>query len=221
MAAVLDTSSDPEAPLSSQDGTLSPTAGTSTALGAAITPLQAVPSPVVDSSSGTGLKPIARLTSDSRIAKIIPESDARTVLRYSSQFARDFIRSDYNFCAAKMAVARKGKVRALDSALRETSEWLSKAIAWVEKHNARELRMEYEEIELLITRPLAGSLVRCLTQYDRLWVRTLEAQLARKFATDDAREIALANAEKRIRHICHVCIPDNDQYAADGSRIDG
>ncbi|WP_408521499.1 hypothetical protein [Paraburkholderia sediminicola] len=118
-----------------------------------------------------------------------------------------------------MAVARKGKVRALDTALRETSEWLSKAIAWVEKHNARELRMEYEEIELVITRPLAGSLVRCLTQYDRLWVRSLEAQLARKFATDDAREIALANAEKRIRHIAHVCIPDNDHYAADGSRL--
>ncbi|WP_244146717.1 DUF1845 domain-containing protein [Paraburkholderia sp. BCC1876] len=175
----------------------------------------------VSQSSGTGLKPIARLTSDSRIDRIIPESNARTILRYSSQFARDFIRSDYNFCASKMAVARKGKVRALDAALRETSEWLTKAIAWVEKHNARELRMEYEEIELTITRPLAGSLVRCLTQYDRLWVRTLEVQFARKFDTDDAREIALANAEKRIRHIRHVCIPDNDQYAADGTRIDG
>lgn len=220
MAAVLDPSSAPEAPLSSPDGALSPPVGTGTALGSASMPLQAVPPLVVETPSGTGLKPIARLTSDSRIEKIIPESNARTVLRYSSQFARDFIRSDYNFCASKMAVARKGKVRALDTALRETSEWLSKAIAWVEKHNARELRMEYEEIELTITRPLAGSLVRCLTQYDRLWVRTLEAQLARKFATDDAREIALANAEKRIRHIRHVCMPDNDQYAADGSRLE-
>jgi hypothetical protein len=28
----------------------------------------------------------------------------------------------------------------------------------------------------------------------------------------------VANAEKRIRHIAHVCVPDNDQYDFDGSR---
>ena len=221
MAAVLDTSSDPDFPPSSQDDAHQSSIGSTAAMGTAVVVMQTGSPAPVSQSSGTGLKPIARLTSDSRIDRIIPESNARTVLRYSSQFARDFIRSDYNFCASKMAVARKGKVRALDAALRETSEWLTKAIAWVEKHNARELRMEYQEIELTITRPLAGSLVRCLTQYDRLWVRTLEVQFARKFETDDAREIALANAEKRIRHIRHVCIPDNDQYAADGTRIDG
>jgi len=220
MAAVPDTTSDPDFPPSNLDGILLPDAGSNTALGAAVVPLLAIVPAVAPPPTGTGLKPIARLTGDSRIDRIVPESNARTVLRYSSQFARDFIRSDYNFCASKMAVARKGKVRALDMALRETADWLTKAIAWVDKHNARELRMEYEEIELTITRPLAGSLVRCLTQYDRLWVRTLEVQLARKFATEDARQNALANAEKRIRHIRNVCIPDNDQYAADGSRLD-
>lgn len=221
MAAVLDTPSDPDFPPSIQGSATSPSPSSASVTESMPAPLPATVATAPIQSAGTGLRPIARLTSDSRIDRIIPESNTRTILRYSSQFARDFIRSDYNFCASKMAVSRKGKVRALDTALRETSEWLSKAIAWVEKHNARELRMEYEEIELTITRPLAGSLVRCLTQYDRLWVRSLEAQLARKFATDDARDNALANAEKRICHIRQVCIPDNDQYAANGSRLDG
>src|SRR5438067_1118482 len=58
--------------------------------------------PLADSPPLSGLKPIERLTSDTRIARINPESDTTTVLRYSSQFARDYIRSDYNFCAAKI-----------------------------------------------------------------------------------------------------------------------
>jgi hypothetical protein len=167
----------------------------------------------------TDLKPIARLTSDSRIDRIVPESDAVTLLEYRSRFARDFIRSDYNFCAAKVAVARGGKLRALDIALRDTGEWLRKAIAWLDKHNAREIALPYEVIELKVTRPLAGALVRCLTQYDRLFVKTLEAVLAAKIQAVDRQNI-LANAEKRFRHIVQVCIPDNDQYDFDGERRD-
>jgi hypothetical protein len=168
-------------------------------------------------SSGTGLKPIERLTSDSRIAKIVPQSDSRTVLKYSSLFARDFVRSDYNFCAAKVTVARNGKLRALDIAFREASEWFTKAIAWVEKHNAREFPLAHEEIELVVTHPLAGRLVRCLTQYDRLFIRSMEAVMSQKIQPTD-RETILANAEKRIKHIVQVCIPDNDQYDFDGTR---
>jgi hypothetical protein len=166
---------------------------------------------------GTGLKPIERLTSDTRIDRIIPDSDTVTVLRYSSQFAREFIRSDYNFCASKIAVARGGKVHAIETALRDASEWLRKATAWVEKHNARPMTLPHEVIELKITRPLAGLLVRCLTQYDRLFVSTLEAVLAEKIQGTD-RETILANAAKRIRQIGQVCIPNNDQYDFDGTR---
>jgi hypothetical protein len=168
-------------------------------------------------STGTGLKPIARLTSDSRVERIIPTTDARTILKYSSRFARDFIRSDYNFCAAKVAVARNGKLRALDQAFRDADEWFTKAIAWVEKHNARSFPVACEEIELVVTHPLAGRLVRCLTRYDRLFIRSMETVLSQKIMPAD-RVNLLANAERRIRHIAQVCIPNNDQYDFDGER---
>src|SRR5262249_9817690 len=64
------------------------------------------PPPIAAASYGTatGLKPIERMISDTRLERIIPNSDASTLLEYSSQFARTFIRSDYNFCAAKVTV---------------------------------------------------------------------------------------------------------------------
>jgi hypothetical protein len=168
-------------------------------------------------STGTGLKPIARLTSDSRVERITPTTDARTVLKYSSRFARDFIRSDYNFCAAKVAVARNGKLRALDRAFREADEWYGKALAWVETHNARSFPLAHEEIELVVTHPLAGRLVRCLTRYDRIFTRSMETVLSQKIQPADRANL-LANAERRIRQIVQVCIPDNDEYDFDGER---
>lgn len=164
---------------------------------------------------GSGLKPIDRLTSDSRIARINPESDATTVLRYSSQFARNYIRSDYNFCAAKIAVARGGKVRALETALRETSEWLRKTEKWLLRHQVRPIELPHDLIELTITRPLAGLLVRCLTQYDRVYARSTERVLTGKITGDDRAGI-LNNAERRLKQIVQICMPDNDQYDFDG-----
>ncbi|SDR54929.1 protein of unknown function [Paraburkholderia fungorum] len=190
MAAVLDTPPEPDRPERSDDPKL---------------------------KSVSGLKPIERLTSDTRVARIVPESDTATVLHYSSQFARDFIRSDYNFCAAKIAVARGGKVQALQSALRDASEWLRKTSEWIARHDARPIDMLPEKIELVITRPLAGLLVRCLTQYDRIFVGSIAAMLAEKITSTDRANI-LANAEKRIRHIVQICMPDNDQYDFDGER---
>ncbi|WJN72256.1 DUF1845 domain-containing protein [Burkholderia anthina] len=172
--------------------------------------------PAVRLATSTGLKPIQRLTSDSRIDKIVPDSDAVTILHYSSVFARTFIRSDYNFCAAKISVARGGKVRALETALRDTADWMRKATAWVERHNARSLTFPYEQIELKVTRPLAGLLVRCLTQYDRLFTASMEAQLAEKITPQDRANI-LKNAEGRILRVRAVCIPDNDRYNGDGT----
>jgi hypothetical protein len=168
-------------------------------------------------TSGSGLKPIDRLTSDSRLARINPESDAKTVLRYSSQFARDYIRSDYNFCAAKIAVARGGKVRALEAALRDTSEWLRKTEQWLLRHEARPIALPHDLIELTITRPLAGLLVRCLTQYDRVYIRATE-RVARGKITGEERARLLNNAERRLKQIVQICRPDNDQYEFDGER---
>lgn len=168
-------------------------------------------------ANGTGLKPIERLTSDTRIARINAETDAQTVLRYSSQFARDYIRSDYNFCASKIAVARGGKVRALETALRETSEWFRKTDAWLARHDVRTIEMPYEEIELVITRPLSGLLVRCLTQFDRVFVKSLATVVMKKISPDDRARL-LANSERRLKHIVQLCMPDNDQYDFDGKR---
>ncbi|WP_429585769.1 DUF1845 domain-containing protein [Paraburkholderia youngii] len=166
---------------------------------------------------GSGLKPIERLTSDSRIARINAESDAKTVLRYSSLFARNYIRSDYNFCASKIAVARGGKVRALETALRETSEWLRKTEQWLLRHEARPIELPHDLIELTITRPLAGLLVRCLTQYDRVYARATERVVSSKI-TGEERARILNNAERRLKHIVQICMPDNDQYDFDGER---
>ncbi|MEX3937517.1 DUF1845 domain-containing protein [Paraburkholderia phymatum] len=171
----------------------------------------------VSVAARSGLKPIERLTSDSRVARINPESDAKTVLRYSSLFARNYIRSDYNFCAAKIAVARGGKVRALEAALRETSEWLRKTEQWLLRHNARPIELPHDLIELTITRPLAGLLVRCLTQYDRVYVRATERVVLGKITGDDRARI-LNNAERRLKHIVQICMPDNDQYDLVGER---
>ncbi|PVX85735.1 hypothetical protein C7402_103313 [Paraburkholderia unamae] len=204
MAAVLD-----DAPRPDQ------TTGDATPDATPVAPTNLTPVP-----SGPGLKPIERLTSDTRYAKIIPESDQLTVLKYSSSFARNYIRSDYNFCASKIAVARGGKLRALDIAMRETSEWFTKAIAWVEQLGARNLPFPSEQIELEIKRPLAGQLVRCLTQYDRLFVRARSA-VASRMLSEERYAGMLANAEKKLTHIRQLCIPDNDQYDFDGTRREG
>jgi hypothetical protein len=203
MAAVFEAAPPPDGPTGETvpGGTPSPSA-----------PLAAVP-------SGTGLKPIERLTSDTRYAKIIPDSDRLTELSYSSQFTRDFVRSDYNFCAAKISVARGGKLRALDVAIRETSGWLTKAVPWVEQHGARHLPWPSEAITLDVKRPLAGQLVRCLSLYERLYKRTQEARNEHKLLPERCAAM-LANAEKKIKHIVQVCMPDNEEYEFDGTRRD-
>jgi hypothetical protein len=80
--------------------------------------------------------------------------------------------------------------------------------------------MQHELIELTITRPLAGLLVRCLTQYDRVFVRSTERMIERKI-TDQDRANILANAERRLKHIVQLCMPDNNQYDFDGQRREG
>ena len=201
MAAVLETAPQPEE-----------TPGNATQGGApdAAASLTAVP-------SGTGLKPIERLTSDTRYAKIIPDSAQVTVLKYSSIFIRSFVRSDYNFCASKISVARGGKLHVLDRAMRETSEWFTNAIVWIDQFGARNLPRRYETIELEVKRPLAGQLVRCLTQYERLYARAWSAKNAH-LLSEDRCTATLANAEKKLKHIVQLCMPDNEEYDFDGTR---
>jgi hypothetical protein len=163
----------------------------------------------------TGLKPIQRLTSDDRLARIHPETLAKTELRYYSAFAREFVRSDYNFCAAKMTIARGGKLTALESEFRNTEAFFRKALVWAARLHGRSVHLDPESVTLEIKHPMSGRLVRLLTIYDQLFLKTLEALAARTVLPHD-RKAALESAAARIKQIPFLCIPDNDRYAPEG-----
>lgn len=166
-------------------------------------------------TGATGLKPIQRMLSADRLARIHPETLAQTELRYSSVFARDFLRSDYNFCAAKMTIARGGKLTALEAEFRLAESWFKKANAWVESRSRRAVSVTPETIVLEIKHPLSGRLVRLVSLYDQLFIRTLEGLMAQSVASYE-RQGALDNAESRIKKIAYLCIPDLDRYTPEG-----
>ncbi|CAB3807975.1 hypothetical protein LMG28614_06704 [Paraburkholderia ultramafica] len=68
---------------------------------------------------------------------------------------------------------------------------------------------------LEIKHPLSGRLVRLLTIYDQLFLKTMEGLITRSVMPHD-RKAALDSAEARIRQIPFLCIPDNDRYAPEG-----
>jgi hypothetical protein len=174
---------------------------------------------VTTNQSATGLKPIERLTSDDRIARIIPTADYGTDIEYYSGFARDFIRAHYNFCAAKMTVARGGKKLALDFGFRDSEEWLGKAIAWANKLEFQSIPMLAEVVHVSITIPLAGRLVSLINDYDLLFV-TLTAAVFAGSITNDERNKAFKNASRKIMAIHQICVPDTDRYDVGGSLLE-
>jgi hypothetical protein len=163
----------------------------------------------------SGLRPIARLTSDDRLARINPETLAKTELHYYSEFARGFVRSDYNFCAAKMTVARGGKLMALEAEFRKAEVFFRKALGWASRLHGRSVHLDPETVTLEIKHPLSGRLVRLLMIYDQLFLKTMEALVARTVMAHD-RKAALDSAEARIKQIPFLCIPDNDRYSPEG-----
>jgi hypothetical protein len=162
-----------------------------------------------------GLRPLNRLTGDDRLARINPETLAKTELRYYSSFAREFCRSDYNFCAAKMTVARGGKLLALEAEFRNAEAFFKKAMGWANRLHGRSTGHSPETVTLEIKHPLSGRLVRLLTMYDLLFLKTMEALITRTVMPHD-RKSALDSAEIRIRQIPFLCIPDNNRYAPEG-----
>jgi len=172
------------------------------------------PSKAAESQSG--LKPIQRLTSDDRLARINPTTLARTEFVYYSRYVRDFVRSDYNFASAKMAVARNGKLRAIENEFRVADVWLTKTITAISKRHLRILPVSGEGIELEIKHALSGRLVRLLAQYDRLFIATMRGQMALTVSARE-RQTILDAAEARINQIPFLCIPDADQFASDGT----
>ncbi|AEI83101.1 hypothetical protein CNE_BB2p03060 (plasmid) [Cupriavidus necator N-1] len=166
----------------------------------------------------TGLKPITRLISEDRISRIVPETATKVQVSFSSVFTRRFLHDDYNFCAAKCSVARGGKVKALDEAFREAEEWFTRVTEWLATKNQVEFSIGYETVALEVPNALAGRLVRLLNQYDKLSSATLFAHIGRSISGAE-RDTQLDIASRRINIIHTLCIPDNDRFADDGSRL--
>nr|WP_315593801.1 hypothetical protein [uncultured Cupriavidus sp.] len=167
----------------------------------------------------SGPKPIQRLLSQDRVSRIVPDTDSGTVLTYCSDFVRDFLRSDYNFCTAKMSVATKGKILALDTRFREANEWMDAKLAWSRSFRRRSVSLRYDRRDVVVTHSLAGRLIRLLSQHDQLFANVLGAYMAGNI--DDAqKDDALIGAARHINAIHRLCIPDNDRYSRDGKQVD-
>ncbi|KAF7962402.1 hypothetical protein AWV80_22175 [Cupriavidus sp. UYMU48A] len=115
-------------------------------------------------------------------------------------------------------MARDGKVRALDEAFREAEEWFGRVNEWLLWKNQLEFAIGYESVVLEVPNALAGRLLRLLNQYDKLSSATLFAQIGRSISGTE-RDTQLDIASRRINVIHALCIPDNDRFADDGSRI--
>jgi hypothetical protein len=166
-------------------------------------------------AASNGLKAIERLTSDQRLDRIEAQTNAKTEHEYFSEFVRDFIRSDFNFCAAKMTVARGGKLAALDAEFRVAEQFFKKAAAWAKTRPGRSISIAPATITLEIKHASSGRLVRLLWKYDHLFKATLES-LHNRTVTANQRKQLLDAAAARINQIKVICMPDNDRYAPEG-----
>ncbi|WP_155887951.1 AcaB family transcriptional regulator [Cupriavidus sp. WS] len=165
-----------------------------------------------------GLRTIERFNSDDRIARIVPDTAAGATATYYSTFARDFLDANFYYCSAKFSVGRGGKVKALDLAFREAEDWFESSLADWEVRNQIQFAVASREIPVKITHPLAGRLLRLIRQYDRLFSISLFCSAARSVSGTE-REQVLSAAARQISRIHRLCIPDNDKYAPDGSRL--
>jgi hypothetical protein len=173
-----------------------------------------------NSAAESGLRPLQRLTGDDRLARINGDTLAQTELPYHSRFAREFLRGDFNFAAAKMAVARGGKLLAIESEFRIAEAWFNKAMAWADELPKRQTVVYPEMVTLQIKHAMSGRLVRLLTIYDQLFLKTMGALLARSVGAE-SRQGALDAGEARINKIAYLCIPDNDCFAPEGILLPG
>jgi hypothetical protein len=166
--------------------------------------------------SQSGLKAINRLQSDSRIAKIVPTSDNEITLQYYSRYARDFLTRHYNFCAAKLAVARNGKTLGIDLGFKDAEDWYIKANAWAADLDVSPYPLFAESITLSVPHPSAGRLLRLLSEFDRFFVNLAGAALAGSIS-GEGHERALNNAQARINTIHYLCRFDADHFEIDGT----
>jgi len=170
------------------------------------------------SSATSGLRPIERFNSDERLSRIVPHTDSGAVASYCSRFARDFLDANLYFCSAKFTVARGGKVKALDEAFREAEAWFDAIVRNFTDRHQIEFPLAYIDIPVKITHQFAGRFLRLVRMYDRLFAATLFCSAAGSVSGSE-REAVLQLAAKQISNIHLLCIPDNDKYAPDGTRL--
>ena len=72
-----------------------------------------------------------------------------------------------------------------------------------------------EMVTLEIKHAMSGRLVRLLSMYDQLFLKTMEALMLRS-VTAQTRQAALEAAEIRVKQIPFLCIPDNNRFAPEG-----
>jgi len=175
--------------------------------------------PSENPATSGGPKPIQRLLSQDRVSRIVPDTDSGTVLTYCSDFIRDFLRSDWNYCTSKMSVATKGKILALDMRFRDANQWMDEKLAWSRSFRRRPVSLRYDRREVIVTHSLAGRLIRLLNQHDQLFANVLGGYLA---ANIDAaqKDDAMIGASRHIRAIHRLCIPDNNRFSRDGKLLD-
>ncbi|RWA55722.1 hypothetical protein AU476_06360 [Cupriavidus sp. UYMSc13B] len=159
------------------------------------------------------------MLSEGRVAKIVPQTDSGTEVSYCTDFVRNFLRSDYNFCTAKFSVASKAKILALDEAFRDAQEWMDAKLQWIERQPRRHVSVKFDQRQIVVTHSLAGRLIRLLNQHDRLLYRVLGAYMA-QVISDAEKDDAILGAARHIRAIHRLCIPDNDHFTADGKLIE-
>ncbi|QET04008.1 hypothetical protein FOB72_17800 (plasmid) [Cupriavidus pauculus] len=169
-------------------------------------------------ASPAGPRPIQRLLSQDRVSRIIPDTNSTAVLSYCSDFVRDFLRSDYLFCTAKMSVATKGKILALDNRFRDANAWMDEKLTWARRLRPRLISLRYDTREVVVTHSLGGRLVRLMNQHDQLFANVLGAYMGGKIDAAE-KDNALLGAGRHIRAIHRLCIPDNDRFSRDGTLI--
>ncbi|GMG94639.1 hypothetical protein Cmtc_58590 [Cupriavidus sp. TKC] len=160
------------------------------------------------------------MLSETRVSKIVPQTDSGAEISYCTDFVRNFLRSDYNFATSKFSVAGKAKTLALDEAFRDAQQWMDAALAWIEKKPRRHISLKFDQRQLVVTHPLAGRLIRLLNQHDRLVHRVLGAYVAQAI-NDGEKDNAINGAARHIRAIHRLCIPDNDRFAPNGKLLEG
>jgi len=174
------------------------------------------------SASGDGetrssaLKPLVRKSGEGRLARIEPATRDAHQLVYKSPFVRNFLRGDYNFCAAKIPLARDGKIKAIDNKFLEIENWFTSANRWLSGKPQRPFELESDSADVQVTHPLVGRLIRVLMQYDSIFGCTIFALMANSITADDRRN-TLETIENKIKALKSLCIPEPTRFDADGN----